>query len=300
MKKMTVYLLALLLAVSSCSLFDNQRTPQGYTRHCVRLLDSQALYADTPEWSARKAEILAAAKGFTTMDEAHAAIQEAATVAGGKHSSLAEPVRDTSTYVEVAPEVSLLENNIVKIVLPAHSGVTVSDSLYIHSVLDFLREHLDAAGVILDLRHNNGGNMYPMIAAVSPLIPDGVILSFQSRQHTMPVTLDYVLRSQGLSPEGSFPASTPVAILTDEWTASSGEATLLCFRGLDNVRSFGVPTAGYASANVPYTLIDGYRLVITTSCDKARTGEVFCDDPIEPDVETGTPLEDAVSWITSF
>lgn len=27
MKKMTVYLLALLLAVSSCSLFDNQRTP---------------------------------------------------------------------------------------------------------------------------------------------------------------------------------------------------------------------------------------------------------------------------------
>ena len=83
------------------------------------------------------------------------------------------------------------------------------------------------------------------------------------------------------------------------WTASSGEATLLCFRGLDNVRTFGVPTAGYASANVPYTLTDGYRLVITTSCDKARTGEVFCDDPIEPDVETDTPLEDAVSWIAT-
>ena len=302
MKKISILLPALLLAASitSCSLFDNQRTPQGYTRHCVRLLDSQALYADTPEWGAAKAELLAAAKGFTTMDEAHTAIHEAAKVAGGKHSSLTEPVRDTSAYVEVAPEVYMLEQNILHIVLPAHSGVKVGDSLYVHTVLDFLREHADAAGVILDLRHNNGGNMYPMIAAVSPLLPDGIVLSFKSRQRTMPVSLDYIRRDQGLSPEGdSFPASTPVAILTDEWTASSGEATLLCFRGLDNVRTFGVPTAGYASANVPYTLTDGYRLVITTSCDKARTGDVFCDDPIEPDVETDTPLEDAVSWIAT-
>ena len=299
MKKL-VSLLALSLAVCSCSLFDNQSTPNGYVKHCVRLLDKQALYADAPAWSAKKAEILAAAKAYTTMDEAHAAIQEAAKVAGGKHSSLAEPVRDTSAYEERIPEVSLLENKLIHIVLPAHSGVKVGDSLYVHTVLDFLLEHADAAGVILDLRHNNGGNMYPMIAAVSPLLPDGIVLSFKSRQRTMPVSLDYIRRDQGLSPESDrFPASTPVAILTDEWTASSGEATLLCFRGLDNVRTFGVPTAGYASANVPYTLIDGYRLVITTSCDKARTGEVFCDDPIEPDVETDTPLEDAVSWIAT-
>lgn len=298
MKKL-VSLLALSLAVCSCSLFDNQSTPNGYVKHCVRLLDRQALYADAPAWSAKKAEILAAAKAYTTMDEAHAAIQEAAKVAGGKHSSLAEPVRDTSAYEERIPEVSLLENKLIHIVLPAHSGVKVSDSLYVHTVLDFLQEHLDAAGVMIDLRQNHGGNMYPMIAAVSPLLPDGVILSFKSRKNTMPVTRDYVLRTQGLSPAGTFADGIPVAILTDEWTASSGEATLLCFRGLDNVRTFGVPTAGYASGNVPYPLIDGYRLVITTSCDKARTGEVFCDDPIAPDVETDTPLEDAVSWILS-
>ena len=40
-------------------------------------------------------------------------------------------------------------------------------------------------------------------------------------------------------------------------------------------------------------------MLVTTSCDKARTGEVFCDDPILPDIETGAPLEDALSWILS-
>lgn len=78
------------------------------------------------------------------------------------------------------------------------------------------------------------------------------------------------------------------------------EDTLLCFRGLDNVRTFGMPTAGYASANVTKFLSDGYLLVITTSCDVARTGEVFCADPIEPDVRTDTPLEDAAAWVRSM
>ena len=302
MKRLLQYLPALLLAavLTSCSLFDNQSTPQGYVRHCVRLLDSRALYADSPEWQTKKTETLAAAKGFSTMDEAHTAIQEAARVAGGKHSALREPVRDTSSYVEVAPEFKMLENNVIHIILPAHMGVKVSDSLYTHSVLNFLNEHSDARGVVLDLRGNTGGNMYPMIAAVSPLLPDGIVLSFKSRKRTMPVSLDYIQRSVGLSDVARFPDSTPVAILTDDWTASSGEATLLCFRGLDKVRTFGIPTAGYASGNTPYLLADGYSLVITESCDQARTGEVFCDDPIAPDVQTETPLEDALEWIESF
>jgi C-terminal processing protease CtpA/Prc len=91
-----------------------------------------------------------------------------------------------------------------------------------------------------------------------------------------------------------------VAILTDDHTASSGEATLICFRGLDYVRVFGAPTAGYASANLPCELPGGDHLVLTVGCDVARTGEAFCDDPIAPDVLTATPLEDALTWLRSF
>ena len=290
------------LMMTSCGMFDNQGTPEGYVRHCVKLLDTKALYADSGEWKAKKEETLEAAKTLASMEEAHSLVEAAAKVAGGKHSFLQAPVKDTASFEEIAPAVELLDSNIAKIVLPAHSGVKVSDSLYTYSVLNFLQEHSDAKGVILDLRGNRGGNMYPMIAAVAPLLPDDDILSFKARSRTIPISLEYIMRISGMSGESinKFPATTPIAILTDDWTGSSGEATLLCFRGLDNVRTFGIPTAGYASANTPYPLKDGYQLVITESCDMAHSGEVFCDDPIAPDVTTETPLEDAIDWIESL
>lgn len=294
---------ALLFCVSACCFIDgSQKTPEGYVRHCVRLLDKQALYADKPEWQEAKAAILAEAKHLTTMDQAHETVSRAAKAAGGKHSALVPPVTDTTSSPEVAPELKLLDQDIPHIVLPTHTGIKVPDSLYVHSVLDFLHRHQDAKGVVLDLRGNRGGNMGPMISAVSPLLPDGIILRFKGRTRTMPVSLGNILKGAGI-PEGSIrklPPSTPVAILTDDMTGSSGEATLLCFRGMDNVRTFGTPTAGYASANIVKTLADGYRLLITTSCDMARTGEVFCENPIEPDIITETPLEAAVSWIEAI
>ena len=297
MKRILVPLLLLLCV--SCGWLDRQDTPKGYVRHAVRLLDAHALYANTSEWSACREEVLAQAKSFTTMDQAREAVSRAASVAGGKHSALVPPVRNTASYPETVPEAKLLEDNVLYVLLPPHSGVLVSDSLYIHTVLDFLQEHLGARGVVLDLRGNRGGTMYPMIAAVSPLLPDGIILRFKSRKRTSPISLEFVLSSAQLTPNSvqRFPKDTPIAILTDEWTGSSGEATLLCFRGLENVRSFGTPTAGYASANTPHPLADGYTLVITTASSVARTGEEFCEDPIEPDVRTEAPLQDALAWM---
>lgn len=300
--KKIISLLLLAFAVSACGFVGgNQNTPGGFVRHCVRLLDREALFADSPEWLEAKTAVLAEAKTFTSMDQAREAVSKAAKVAGGKHSALVPPVTDTTSYPEVAPKVRLLDGNILHVVLPFHTGIKVSDSLYIHVVLDFLLAHRDARGVVLDLRGNTGGNMGPMISSVSPLLPDGIILRFKARTRTMPIWLESILRGASLTGSNieKFPASTPVAILTDDNTGSSGEATLLCFRGLDNVRTFGMPTAGYASANVTKFLADGYLLVITTASDMARTGEVFCDDPIEPDVRTETPLEDAVVWIDS-
>ena len=300
MKKIFVAVF-LSLSAAACGLIDNQNTPKGYVRHCVRLLDKQALYADRPEWKEKRKEVLASAKTITSLDEAHTLVQEAATVAGGKHSFLWPPIKDTASYPETAPEVKMLEGDIVHINLPGHIGVKVSDSLYIHTVLPFLQEHLDANGVIVDLRENTGGNMYPMIASVSPLLPDGIVIQFKSRERTTPISLDYVQWSYDLvsADIGKIPASTPIAVLTSEKTGSSGEATLLCFRGMPNAKTFGSPTAGYASGNVRHQLVDGYQFAITHSCDMVRTGEVFCDDPIDPDVVTETPLEDAINWITS-
>ena len=77
--------------------------------------------------------------------------------------------------------------------------------------------------------------------------------------------------------------------------ASSAEAILLTFRGLDNVRTFGEPTAGYASANVVLDYPDGRSLMLTTAKDKACTGEEFVEDPIAPDA----PESELDGWLAS-
>lgn len=304
MKKLigNLLLVGLALAAVSCTLFINHHSPKGYVKYAVYLLDRDGLYADSPEWTLKRKEVLQAAKSVADLDEAHGLIEEAAGVAGGKHSFLMAPVKDTASYQESAPEVEMLEGGIIHAVLPGHTGVKISDSLYIHTVFDYLQEHLDAKGVIVDLRNNTGGNMYPMITAVSPLLPDDIILRFKSRKRTTPITLDYVTKSYGLATEdiGKISASTPVAVLTDGNTGSSGEATLICFLGLDNVKTFGCPTAGYPSGNVTHILSDGYLFAITRSAEIARTGEVFCEDPINPDYNTETPMEDAIAWIQSL
>ena len=111
----------------------------------------------------------------------------------------------------------------------------------------------------------------------------------------MSINTFFVLQTVGL--EKQAPINCPVALLTDDWTGSSGEAVLICFRGLTNTRTFGSPTAGYCSCNQPFALYGGSQLVLTIGEDIARTGEAFCDDPIAPDVLTETPFEDALEWL---
>ena len=296
-----ILLLTLALGLTACDLFDDQSTPYGYVKSSFRIIDKYAFRAGG-DWMIERESYLSEAKSIDNFDDAHRIVNSALAFAGGKHSTLLAPVTDTTAFEESAPEAYMLEDGIAYVKLPAHRGVKVSDATYTHTVLDFLQSHLDAAGVVIDLRDNHGGNMYPMISAIAPLLPEGTLLSFKTRKRTSPITLDFVVRSSGLSTEeiSKFPDSTPIAILINDWTGSSGEATLLCFRGLENVRTFGIPTAGYASANQSFLMADGYTLLITIGCDVARTGEVFCDDPIAPDVETKMPLEDAVAWIRSL
>lgn len=271
---------------------------QTYVSDAIRLMDRKGLYAEGEEWEAAKKEALS--QNPETLEEAQAIINKAAKVAGGKHSYLlpADKVqaREKRSNDEVSPTVTTRDDSICMIRLPAFAGDDENCLRYARTILDSIPDAVK--GVCIDLRGNHGGNMYPMIAAVHRFLPDDILLKFKMRKrfyNVMPINKEFVINAVGVSPEDRI--NCPVAILTDDETASSGEAVLLCFRGLDHVRVFGSPTAGYASANESIIMSDGSHLALTVGCDIARTGEVFCDDPIAPDVETGSPEEDAISWL---
>lgn len=287
MRKVIILLLSALI-LTACG-DSNVR----YVKKAIRIMDKHGIYAKGEKWEEAKKEALSSVP--QTLKEAQEIVRKAGKVSGGKHTFLItadEVVAQDSTKYEM-PTLKVLEDGIVSIKLPAFSDNQEEGVMYANTVLKAIPD--DIKGIVLDLRDNRGGNMYPMITAIHRFLPDDELLAFSSRKRPMIINKDYVVSTVGVKKQTNI--NCPIAILTNEWTGSSGEAVLICFRGMENTRTFGSPTAGYASCNQTYSLPGGDYLVLTIGEDIARTGEVFCDDPIKPDVVTDTPLEKALEWL---
>jgi carboxyl-terminal processing protease len=163
----------------------------------------------------------------------------------------------------------------------------------------------ETCGIIVDLSSNSGGNMWPMLAGLLPLLSEGTLGAFESAdgvRSTIVSTGDSLIlggQPHYLNwPTLADPRFLPgfIALIVGPQTASSGEITALMFRGQANVRVFGRRTAGHASANRAFKLANGSTLVLTTAATIDRTGKKYWD-PIDPDVESEGPIESAHDWL---
>lgn len=279
---------------------------ERYGKDALATIGKNGIYSGSDEWKSTYEECLKMIENAESYEDTYPAIKKALSVGGGKHSMLmtkSESQDTTESYDEVLPTVSL-SGDIAVIKLPDFLGTAEAGRKYAKVAEDFIHENCDKIkGVVLDLRGNTGGDMGPMATAVSSLLPDGELMYYHYRSYDVPVTLkDGVISNAGTGGKSLYPdekLKVPVAILTDDMTASSGEALTLCFRGLENVKTFGAPTAGYTSVNMLYSLYDGAQMYLTVAFDKARTGEIFKETSIEPDVATDSPLEAALEWLRS-
>lgn len=279
---------------------------ERYGKDALATIGKNGIYSGSDEWKSTYEECLKMIENAESYEDTYPAIKKALSVCGGKHSILMTKSESQSTsdsYDEVLPTVSL-NGDIAVIKLPDFLGTAEAGRKYAKVAEDFIHENRDKInGVVLDLRGNTGGDMEPMATAVSSLLPDGELMYYHYRSYDVPVTLkDGVISNAGTGGKSLYPdekLKVPVAILTDDMTASSGEALTLCFRELENTRTFGAPTAGYTSVNMLYNLYDGAQLYLTVAFDKARTGEIFKETSIEPDVATDSPLKAALEWLRS-
>lgn len=279
---------------------------ERYGKDALATIGKNGIYSGSDEWKSTYEECLKMIENAESYEDTYPAIKKALSVCDGKHSILMTKSESQSTsdsYDEVLPTVSL-NGDIAVIKLPDFLGTAEAGRKYAKVAEDFIHENRDKInGVVLDLRGNTGGDMGPMATAVSSLLPDGELMYYHYRSYDVPVTLkDGVISNAGTGGKSLYPdekLKVPVTILTDGMTASSGEALTLCFRGLENVKTFGAPTAGYTSVNMLYSLYDGAQMYLTVAFDKARTGEIFKETSIEPDVSTDSPLEAALEWLRS-
>lgn len=252
---------------------------------------------DWPEF--RRATFERAGSAQTTADT-YPAILLAIEMLGDGHSfflgaaSAAPATANVTAALARPPAGHVLRDVFGYIYVPAFSG-SVQQADDLAKTLQNLIETNDAperCGWLVDLRHNTGGNMWPMMAGVGPVLGEGLAGFFVDPDPNVPS------HPWGYDSAGSWSGSstvtpiddpykleTPnpaVAVLTDELTASSGEAVTIAFRERPKTRSFGEPTLGLSTANQGFNLRDGARLFLTTSTMADRT-ETLYGGPVDPD-----------------
>lgn len=273
-------------------------SPEKYGLIALQQIDSLGLYAQGEDWDSLKSETADKLKTSKSYQESRDLLKPALKLAGGKHSYfLTETDLTASTQESQEPTSQVLEGDILYLQL---TDILTADRGKLKVYATTLQTALDQPGlrgVIIDLRDNRGGNMYPMLAGLSSLLPEGDLFSFAYRSGKKQVlSLKQIGRWSGI-PLAEEKQDLPVAILTSDYTASSAEIVAMSFHGLDKVRVFGQPTAGFTTSNQNFPLYDGTDLVLTTSRLVSRTGQAYDNDPIQPDVLTDHPKEEAVAWL---
>jgi C-terminal processing protease CtpA/Prc len=193
------------------------------------------------------------------------------------------------------------------------TGFSNSDPSAITAFADSIQEQIRRAdkaslvGWVVDVRSNTGGNMWPMVAGVGPILGNGVAGFFVPPQGT---ATPWSVQNGAASSGGTVIVRTSmvyelivrdpkVAVLTDGLSASSGEAVVVSFRRRSNTRSFGGATCGLSTANSTLRLSDGAMLYLTTAVMADRTQSPY-GDVIPPDetVAGDAPVvERAVAWL---
>ena len=257
----------------------------AYLSAALDTLEAIVLGRDTLPWSVIRDSAFALAAGAQKPRDTYGALDWALRRAhkhsflqAGAPGAVSTLVRGSFGYVRV----------------PQRGGQAVALADSLHTAIRTLQD-AGACGWIVDLRGNGGGNMWPMLAGVGPLLGDSTVGSFGTGREGP--RWYYQRGTSGLiAPDGKIDTLSqvtvpvvhlrqpmaPIAMLVDAGTGSSGEALAVAFWGRPNTRSFGSPTAGFATANRGSRLPDGANMVVTTGYYTDRRGTVH-GDQLQPD-----------------
>lgn len=159
-------------------------------------------------------------------------------------------------------------------------------------------------GWIIDLRHNSGGWIYPMLAGLGPLLGPGIKSyevsgdSVLTEYYFCKNNSDYVLLSDSI---WFFSKRLPVAVLIGEGTGSAGELLTLSFRGNPKTTLIGTLTYGVSTGLHGFFMSDSTQICVTNCImtDRNKRGD---GGKIIPEIIENDPIqmfEKAINWIES-
>jgi hypothetical protein len=286
-----------------------------YLDAALALMERHSLNRGAVDWPALRAAALAHARGAVAPPGTYAALRFALRELGDRHSYLlapapaaallAAPVSNARTgRAPLAPVAEMRFGALAYLAVPGFAGGSPGAQAAFAEDLQARIGNLDlsmACGWILDLRLNTGGNLWPMLAGLGPLLgegdlgaslyPDGSRRGIWYRDGRAGFG-DYV-QLRVVAPHVLRDRAAPLAVLVGARTASSAEVLVAAFRGRPATRTFGAATRGLSAGNRTFELADGAALVLTVAATSDRAGRVDAG-PIEPDVTVASATAGAL------
>ena len=273
------------MRLSSCRNPNEAILAREVLEVAIKAVRDRALNSNKVDWSSVEPRVRTLAHDAATSSDVYPAIRALLAELQDHHSTLLEPTAREEMLSNGRPSEPVqvtVSNKVGYILMPSFSGVDLKATVRFSDETEMKISRFAknaACGWIVDLRRDGGGNMWPMLSALRPFFGNEIIGSF--RRAGSP---DYVWRFDD-PPKTSEQnlEHTPVAVLLDSETASSGEAVAIAFIGRPRTKSFGVPTLGLTTANSVVDLPDGSRIMLAVSEEADRTGRIH-NGPLVPDV----------------
>lgn len=289
-----------------------------YIKDFHKIVKTNSIFSDSLNWDTIDKEIKLLSNGMKSLDEAKSIstyILDKLREAGDHHSFILSQVNTEKSSKgnldDREPSGKILNKNIGYIYVPGFLSSSDTASRSFAEKIQLIIKELDLQneiqGWIVDLRENTGGNMYPMIAGLGPLIDNGTLGHFISSNNKRQYKWYYENGKCGAgigtvvniknfySPKNR---NSKIAVLVGSNTGSSGEMTTISFIGKSNARLFGQPTAGLTTANVGFKLSDKSTLLLAVSTVSDRNNKKYLQR-INPDVicDNENIIELAERWI---
>ncbi|MFC5284785.1 S41 family peptidase [Pedobacter alpinus] len=314
------------LEQSAKSAEDASQMVSNYVKEFKTIVKTNSIYTDSLNWEQIDKDLQQLAKGLNTISEAKVLtdyiIKQLRKV--GDNHSFVQSKTNADNYTRtnsnpLKPKAKLLGSKIGYIYVPGFASTNKTVSLQFTDTIQNLIKNLEHNNPIknwvVDLRDNTGGNMYPMIAGLGPLIGDGTLGYF------IKATVKEDIKNRWFYKNGATGTgknsiilklknsyllkhkAPNVAVLIGKKTSSSGEMTAMSFIGKPNLKTFGQATGGYTTGNRIFRLSNGTALVLATSLTADRNKKRYLSS-IMPDVvvektkdDTDAELKAAENWL---
>ena len=320
----TFFLFVCLLAISMPSwVLAAKDLSKDDLMRVVDEVETKSIYARGPQWLAVKQRLVAASTLVRQDDQGAVLLLGALRAVGDKHAFAvpADKLHQTvarQSHKPVVRSMSSKEAGIAHsyLYLPSFAATSKDDLIrYAGDLRRELARRVEAKGEcgwIVDLRDNEGGNMWAMLAGVAPILSANSVGGFKRSDGRIE---QWLISARGvaygsnlalpLTSNAGTRRDAHVAVLISERTASSGEAIAIAFRGQERSRFFGERTKGLTTSTERVLLADSLNLFFSTASFVDRHGNSYLNG-VSPDEDVPTRsaaasddvMDEAKRWLT--